>query len=744
MKSKIIIFSALCFLIFSMLVMLGGISQAQRGAEPPLEGIPHSINFQGILRDSSGAPVSDQTVTVILLDKNKTPILGTSASDTTAANGFLNVVIDLPDTFNYDLLNGPVYARVSTVDGKGNTVTLTPDQPFFSVPYALNAERLGGLKLEEIQAGTGGVAPPPEGEDFLDTSAVAQLKKGTLWLGPSTPPEDRPDLGLNVLAKDKGINSYGQNVGIKATGGTGIGVQGVGHVAGVSAESISGYSGYFTGGKGVKIIGPLEVTANKTIIRKEDFADLYDREYGLIASGHVNTAGNVGVVGLVTATAPVLPSNGAVGVAGLTDYGIGVYGKGTDLVVNGAAQGGVVGTTVDNPELPLYGFGVFGQCDSGYGGYFKGPQGVYIDGPLNVTGDITAPNLGGEEGVPDPIVPADGKQNIDGKLQAKTVIGLSSDLNNPALSLDVGIYGESGSAGRSGVYGKGPNSDRKPGVIGIAGVVEPVFNYDSGEITDERIGVYGESFDIGVVGYGPVYGVYGKGGPPSPQPGHISYGVFGESKSGYGVVGRSSSGKMGVVGLTYDKSAPTVNLEAGVYGETGVTASGVFGYHTADEVITPWFLAPIGAVAGAGNGAAGVSGFSIKNVGVHGFSQNNAGVYARGEPDIELHNGTMKMPVGEGSISSAGDLGDTNDTNQEIIGEVTINNAMGVVTNYAGKGGWIRVNNNKVAANSIVFMCPQNWGFVLGMGVCDIQDNSFCIYNMGNGARMAFWVINPK
>ena len=740
-------------LMLLILGMVAGMSVAQRGDEPPsgdkpdarsASGIPQSINFQGVLRDSDGALVSGKSITVILLDKDNVGIAGTSVSGTTDTNGFVNVVIDLPDTFNYDLLNDQIYARVSTVDDGGKTITLEPDQPFYSVPYALNslnAEMLGGKTYQEvIDEASAGAA----GGEFV-------LKAGDTMTG---------SLRVDVANSDRAIigtnsRTSGNRMGV-------VGLQGAGlsnpsfaaAVAGVYGEAGSGGAGVF--GKGAEA----------------GVSGYSDSKYGVYGVGP-NIDGMGGVVGSTLAS-PDFP-NGSFGVFGTSDD-YGVYGRST-TGYSGFFTGGQ-GVKIDGPlevsnvvkvgsgmfssrlleELPtniqnpsggvVYAFkkGARGQVDAdnygilgywsaepgvgSYGGYFKGR--VKIDGPLDVVGGpitLDGVEIGAAEaaGVPDPltlyqelnvhkgatagetlnynvydpvqdnywgVIPSvlgynkapKAIQSALGTITRNTVgvrgysvdgFGVLGESENSTgiygqSTSGIGIYGKGATTGGSfestsmngtAVYGRSSGSGsvglRGRGTFGVYGMGSQNYGGVIGKTTNLTDDTSTNVTGFGVYGEGKNYGVYGKGATAGGS--FESTGGSGVRGIGaaYGVYGKGGSG--GVVGLTDDAQSPVV-INFGLFGGSN-TGSGVQAYSSSGYGI--WAdsggKAAIFAKGNATGGKGGIIGTTrsetsvglpdAMDFGVFGESENGLGVEGRTSSRSILGYGFRSGVVGYSTAS---------------------------------------------------------------------------------------------
>jgi hypothetical protein len=134
---------------------------------------------------------------------------------------------------------------------------------------------------------------------------------------------------------------------------------------------------------------------------------------------------------------------------------------------------------------------------------------------------------------------------------------------------------------------------------------------------------------------------WGVLGIASVSPGGSSYGVWGQTVSGFGVVGGANSGGVGVYG-----SSPN--------GGSGIVGSSDFGYAVYGSN-TSAGTTGAAAVRGVNNGnGAGVFGTSAGGFGVQGFSGSGAGVDGTSATGIGVQGGTNS---GTGVSGTAGGTG---------------------------------------------------------------------------------------
>jgi hypothetical protein len=199
---------------------------------PALAATPPSlVNYQGVLRNQNGAPLSgafDMVLrfmdaqsggTEILIDRHVT------SNAVIVSDGLFNVtlgsgtIIDGSGPGTYTALEevfrdyGNVWLEVQ-VGGE----TLSPRTPIRSAPFALNATRLEGRSAS----------------GFIDASATPQTKLGRLTVtGGGGFQTFEPALSAENFAGGMGLYAYGEQSGVSADGGfDGTGVFSSGRVGG--------------------------------------------------------------------------------------------------------------------------------------------------------------------------------------------------------------------------------------------------------------------------------------------------------------------------------------------------------------------------------------------------------------------------------------------------------------------------------------------------------------------------------
>ncbi|MFA5113005.1 MAG: tail fiber domain-containing protein [Candidatus Margulisiibacteriota bacterium] len=121
--------------------MLGCLAVGGAGA-----AVPRQINFQGVLTDAAGTPVTGaQPVTVTLYDSasGSTQVGYYSASPTLDPNGYFNVVIPITNA-------GFTFNQPCWVEVKLGSTPIGERVQLNSAAYALNADRLNGMTTTEI------------------------------------------------------------------------------------------------------------------------------------------------------------------------------------------------------------------------------------------------------------------------------------------------------------------------------------------------------------------------------------------------------------------------------------------------------------------------------------------------------------------------------------------------------------------------------------------------------------------
>ncbi len=130
---------------------------------------PQGINYQAVIRNTSGTVVANTALTIRLSvfqgTSNGTLAYSEKHSVTTNANGSVNVVIGqgtvFSDTFaTINWANGPYFIETAYDVNNSGTYTVLGSQQLMSVPYALYAASSGtpGPQGPQGVAGTNGVS----------------------------------------------------------------------------------------------------------------------------------------------------------------------------------------------------------------------------------------------------------------------------------------------------------------------------------------------------------------------------------------------------------------------------------------------------------------------------------------------------------------------------------------------------------------------------------------------------------
>jgi hypothetical protein len=223
--------------IFILITMLSGIF-AFAQAVPPSR-----INYQGVLRDSSGNPLSgSQTMTFRLYDSISGGTLlweetysPSYSPQVTVSSGLFTVALGDPahrtsgsETLfpNVFALHSGVYLSVAV----GPDNEMTPRIQVVSAPFAENADTLDGKHSSSfLDASLSG--------NFIDTSSTTQIKAGKLIL--SSP----DDFGLQSYGAVGGGYFYNPGSGIARLGYGNYGIQAFGSAEGGFFQNLTS-SGY--------------------------------------------------------------------------------------------------------------------------------------------------------------------------------------------------------------------------------------------------------------------------------------------------------------------------------------------------------------------------------------------------------------------------------------------------------------------------------------------------------------------
>ena len=215
---------------------------------------PATIAYQGVLADDSGAPVPDGTYTIDLRLFD-THVGGTALYGETypvsVVDGLFSVQIGNGEPLDapYEDLDVDRQLWVElTVEG----TTLAPRTALQAVPYARSltpgAVVSGGRTLESVLT----VHNTDTGASTYGLHSKAAGSSGAATLAQATSPTGPTHGVIGQASSSSGVGVSGQAT---AQSGAPIGVEG-------TTAAPNGYAGYFAGGRGVRIVGDLEVTGD--------------------------------------------------------------------------------------------------------------------------------------------------------------------------------------------------------------------------------------------------------------------------------------------------------------------------------------------------------------------------------------------------------------------------------------------------------------------------------------------------
>ncbi|MBI5701409.1 hypothetical protein HZC34_06170 [Candidatus Saganbacteria bacterium] len=419
MKNKILVYS---LLVVSCMFLLSAVSLAE---------IPRTINVQGRVSDK-GIPISDgkYQMSVDFTDKDGNTIAdGTEKifNDKEIKNGMFNLQINLTGANDWQLKFDKPYWVLVELPNLG----LKFLQPLTSVPYALNADSLGGLPATSYATkdasgkiiGASGDFVKKSGDDMSGVLGIS-AKDETAALRVTddrttiTPPWFGIPFGAIAAKGDGtvGLSAYSKNnMGIYAKSDSKAGIFGVGKEAGVHGE------------KSNDVFGELGTARY--------FAGVYP------PMGVFGTSTDIGIYGSVGESSKATTLSGkkipSIGVAGWSPDGRGVSG--------GSSTGsGVYGSSwYEFPDTSLW----VNNKDYAAGGYFEAQKG------FGVIGTSFSNNGGNGGGV---LGRSLDTNDVVSGFFAKNfgVAGISNKGNGVfgVSSMNDGIYGYSHDKNHAGVY----------------------------------------------------------------------------------------------------------------------------------------------------------------------------------------------------------------------------------------------------------------------------------------------------
>ncbi|MFH1576529.1 MAG: hypothetical protein ABID35_03210 [Candidatus Margulisiibacteriota bacterium] len=485
--------------------------------------------------------------------------------------------------------------------------------------YAANATKVGGKTLQEIQAGgNSGNFVNKTGDIMTGTLTVETANKfglrtqtsandGIGVFGHANYPGafDENYGGFFIARGGKGVGVFGyghseqggdENYGGKFTamGGQGTGVYSEGKKYGVWGKAIEGsaYSGYFSGGRGVKIEGDIDITGNyKKNGQPIGSGGNFVSKSGDEMSGTltVETFSKIGIIGRASASGANEENYGGLFSAG-GGKGIGVYGLasayGGKFIASGERGIGVHG------EGKLAG-GYFENLD-GDGLLCTGTTGIRVDGrgtgPNGALEGMGIHASGGELGIRANSeftgIRGFGHRTVGGSFESTYGVGVQGKGHTTGGYFEAqnghGIFaiGNGEKGGIFGSYGNLTITDQKYGVAGVSNQGSGVYGEVKSDSLDNfwKAGVYGKGGrkTHGVFGYtsatqGIRAGVTGVGDD--------TFGVYGKSERGYGAYATSNSATKAAVFAENRGGGPALEL-----GHGKIKINKYTGQQTVDEV----------------------------------------------------------------------------------------------------------------------------------------------------------------
>jgi len=572
--------------------------------------IPQQINYQGMLSDISGNPITG-TYTInfsIYSDGTTTSSIWMETQSVTVSNGLFNVQLGFNNPIPLYIFDGTIkYLGVQV----GTDPEMTPRQKLTSVGYsfkAADAVTLNGLPSSsfadashnhnslyytktEVNTDDGTVNQTEDPvswtkikdmpADFADgtddigssTSGITQINGGT-GITVTNPTGPTTTVELNTNANDGAPNETDdpvnwtklKDVPTGFADGVDNGIVDITVGGGLSINSQTGPN--------VAINLPLKndlATNDGTINQTDDLVSWYKlRDVpGAFADG-TDDGGST--------------SHNHFGESWSntnSTYGLNVQNTGSGNGLEGSSQSNI-GILGSSSVMGGSAIGVKGVSPNGYGLYGEGSTAIYANG--NAAGVYAVSNDGYG------VMGTSGTSNgIYGSSSSNAgVYGISSGSGANAK----GVFGESTNGygvhgnGSTGVYGTGTNggvageSTSGSGVYGNSTTIGVSGNStgsgDNGKgvygVANNGYGLWGEGI-YGAKAVGSYTGLWGVGGSSSTD---YNYGVYGQAYY-YGVYGEAQD--YGVYGSASDRGVVGFGQNFGVYGYCSTSGYAVYGYN---------------------------------------------------------------------------------------------------------------------------------------------------------------------
>ena len=574
MKKLITIFQLIAFI---MITGLGAKAQS-----------PQKFNYQGIARNSTGAPIAGQAIglRISILDGSATGTVEYSEAHNVTTNtyGLYNVSIGGGTVVSgtmaaIDWSTGNKYVKVEIDPAGGTSYTDLGAAQLLSVPYALYAQTGGGTPGPQGPAGPTG----PAGANGADGVDGAQGPAGPIGAtGPAGPQGLQGPVGIAGPAGPAG-----------PTGATGL-------TGDVGPQGPAGPAGGPVGPQGpAGPVGPQGPAGVQGVAGPAGSVGATGATGPIGLTGPAGPAGPTGATGLTGATGPVGPQGltGAQGVAGPAGP-VGATGATGPIGLTGPAgpsgPAGATGLTgATGPQGPIGPAGTTGTPGAAGPAGPIGPAGP--QGPagadaqtLSITGSTLSISNGNSVILPSGGGSVNGTTNYIPKFTSATAIGNSA------------FYETSGRIGLGTTTPTAKLQIQSTDSIPVAASYSSTTFYPNGVVramdnTTLGTGIWGQSIAInedvvsgtGVHGIGGNVGVYAQAQANSAE-GEVvgtystafsldtAYGVFGQAAAYDGAT--FAGAKYGVVGI-----AEGGDVNYGVFGVAGIAVTSSYaGYFNGD------------------------------------------------------------------------------------------------------------------------------------------------------------------
>lgn len=215
--------------------------------------VPSQINFQGVLKNNSGALLNSETsMTFIIYDgpgSGATNLWIENHPLVTVEAGLYSVQLGSYNPLTSSIFDGnPKYVGV-TVGNNGTEIT--PRTILISAAYALSAQAIDGKDV--VILGPDSIQSTSLPNGISVSSSLLPAGSGILSTGETYGIYGNSTTGTAIRGDSTGL--YG--VWGSSTSGAGISAESGGAGHGIYALATTSYSGYFTGGSGVNIQGPI-------------------------------------------------------------------------------------------------------------------------------------------------------------------------------------------------------------------------------------------------------------------------------------------------------------------------------------------------------------------------------------------------------------------------------------------------------------------------------------------------------